>query len=141
VRKLFLFATLFLLSFPSCQNSGQNNLKYDYVDFDYLQIQWETFFSQEGSNYYVYFYSEQCCYCESFKTDMLSFISISNKRFFLLSYKTGIPIFEDVEMTIGATSLEGMWFGGTPSLVYLENKTVKNNILGVQNISSYLKLI
>jgi len=57
-----------------------------------------------------------------------------------LSYKTGIPIFEDVEMTIGATSLEGMWFGGTPSLVYLENKTVKNNILGVQNISSYLKL-
>jgi len=141
VRKFILFATLFLLGFSSCHNLEKNNPEYDYVDFDYLQIQWEDFFAQEESNYYVYFYSEQCHHCESFKTDMLNFISISKNHFFLLSYKSGIPIYEDLEMTIGATSCDGMWFGGTPSLVYLENKAVKNNILGVQNISSYLKLI
>lgn len=140
MRKFFLWVTLFLLSFPSCQKSEKHSPKYDYVDFEYLQIQWEDFFAQEESNYYVYFYSEQCYYCESFKTTILNFISISNNRFFLLSYQPGIPINKDVEMTIAATSLDGMWFGGTPSLIYLESKAVKNNILGVHNISSYLKL-
>ncbi len=141
MKKLFLLAAMFLLGFSSCQNSDKNGPKYDYIDFDYLQIQWENFFTQEESEYYVYFYSEQCFYCESFKNDMLNFISLSNNCFFLLSYKPGIPIGKDEKMTVGATSIDGMWFGGTPSLVYLENKVVKNNILGVHNISSYLKLI
>ena len=140
MRKFILFASLFLICSTSCNNLESNGPLYDYVDFDYLQIQWEDFFSQEENNYCVYFYSEQCYYCESFKTDMLNFISITNKNFFLLSYKKGIPIHEDVEMTIGAVSLDEMWFGRTPSLILLENKTVKINILGVQNISSYLEL-
>ncbi|MDD3349063.1 MAG: hypothetical protein PHD85_05375 [Bacilli bacterium] len=141
MRKLFLFATLILLCSSSCHNFEDNDHLYDYVDFDYLQIQWEDFFSQEENNYYVYFYSEQCNYCELFKIEILNFISITNKKFFLLSYKPEIPIHKDVEMTIGAASLDGMWFGGTPSLILLENKTVKINILGVENISSYLELI
>ncbi len=141
MRKIILFATLILIAFPSCQKSKQRNSEYDYVDFDHLQIQWKDLFTQEESFYYVYFYSEQCYYCESFKSDFFDYISTSKNIFFLLSYQPEIPIKKDIDMTIGAESLDKMWFGGTPSLIYLENNVVKDNVLGVQNISSYLKLI
>ena len=123
----------------SCQNNSMANRTYDYSDFIHLQIKWDDVFIQKEDCYWVYFYSHECYYCESFKNEMLNYVAISKKKIYLLSYQESIPIRSNIQATIGANNIEQMWFGGTPSLLCLENKFVIENILGVQNISDYCK--
>ncbi|HPY79928.1 MAG: hypothetical protein GXY57_01820 [Erysipelotrichaceae bacterium] len=72
------------------------------------------------------------------KQDILGYISQSKSRIYLLSYQEGIPIKLDVERTVGAISIDQMWFGGTPSLVFIEKGVVGLNLLGAQSILMFL---
>lgn len=114
------------------------NLPLDYDDFPSLFILWEDIFKQKETKYYVYFYSHQCYYCQQIKEKLLITIKHATTPYYLLSYNETIPIAEDIDQTIGASTIEQLWFGGTPSLLEIEMNAVTKNILGVQKISDYL---
>jgi len=138
VRKIALLIFLFIFVSVSCKRSQKNIVNFDYNDFSNLTIKWSDFFNQPDEQYYVYFYSEQCGYCKMIKQDILGYISQSKSRIYLLSYQEGIPIKLDVERTVGAISIDQMWFGGTPSLVFIEKGVVGLNLLGAQSILMFL---
>ncbi|MFA7032356.1 MAG: hypothetical protein WC201_02185 [Bacilli bacterium] len=134
MKKIITLLMCALFAF-SC---SKPDLPLDYDDFPSLFILWEDVFKQKEAKYYVYFYSNQCYYCQQIKEKLLIIIKHATTPYYLLSYNEAIPIAEDVDQTIGASTIEQLWFGGTPSLLEIEMNAVTKNILGVQKISDFL---
>jgi len=110
----------------------------DYDDFSSSFICWDDVLKQKETKYYVYFYGEHCYYCQQIKKKMLTTIKNAIIPCYLLAYNDDIPIADKIDLTIGASTIEQLWFGGTPTLLQIEMNIVTKNILGVQKITDYL---
>lgn len=115
-----------------------NEKSYDnYYD---LKIEWEDLFKQDEASYIVYIYSETCYYCNKIKNDIFNFIDKDFYPIYLINFNKDIPVFNELECTIGATSIDNVWIGGTPNLIHIVNRHVFMNIAGAEKITNYLDL-
>ena len=144
-KKSLVLATLFLITFPSCSlnyssiNSGTKRME-DYQIVNDNQIQWSDVLKQNDDNYLVFIYSETCSNCHDIQQEVIDFaIDRIVETYFIDTKKSGdVTISKDIEPTIGASDMENVSILGTPTILEVENKTIKANVPGKDSILSLL---
>ena len=151
MRHFFKFPILLLLlSLSSCtQNevsSSTSNKEISYQSstsersYDEIKdkkIHYEDIFSIERYSYYVYFYSLTCSHCTSLKDFIIPQALKRGDIYFVEACKE-IVILENVDKTIGLTSVEGLGIKGYPSIIQISDFTLVKNLAGVPLIKSEL---
>lgn len=105
------------------------------------QIKWADCFKQEESHYLVFFHSETCNSCKEIIGDVIAFSNANVTKTYFLDINgsdTKIPINRDVDGTIGATSIEGLYIAGTPTIVEFKDGAVTANVGGKDPCLSFL---
>ncbi len=138
------FSILFSISgcFAS-EETSERETKYQYYDVEYLKISWTDVLSYNGE-YHVYVYSESCEACQSLKQDILNYaINKAKTTIYFVCYQTNnIPMNgnADLDKTIGATDVNDLYIGGTPTLIGVYKHSVTFNIVGVSAIREELEI-
>jgi thiol-disulfide isomerase/thioredoxin len=97
---------------------------------------------QKEQNYLLYFYSSYCGHCKEIKDSVIEFALRKIVPFYFVIFDSTVPIFNDIEATIGASKIEEIGILGTPSLINIFEGSVRLNIAGsskiMELINSYL---
>ena len=140
MRKIFLLMGLVILlmgckkSVTSSETvSSSETVIYDYDVVQDKMIDWNNLFSIEKDKYSVYIYSTRCGHCNEIKQDVISH-ALNDDSFYFVEYNQSIPITDNIEPTIGKSSVEDISILGTPTLLVIENKILIKNIAGAKAI-------
>ncbi len=139
MKAIFTLLSLTLLSINSCQIS-QNNDTYSTYDYDLVNdkhINYEDIFNINMNHYFVYIYSKTCFYCISIKDEIIH-IGLNNDDIFFIEYNESIPINEDIDSTIGVSSVDDLFIIGTPTLIEIVGGKVVVNTYSKDLILSLL---
>ena len=113
--------------------SISETIAYDYDVVQEKMIMWNDLFSIEKEKYSTYIYSTRCGHCNEIKQEVISH-ALNDDSFFFVEYNQNIPITDNVEPTIGKSSVEDISILGTPTLLVIENKILIKNIAGAKAI-------
>jgi len=105
------------------------------------QIKWSQVLSQKESHYLVFFYSETCAHCHEIMGDVIAFSESEIVKTYFLDIKqseTKIPIKNEVDETIGASSIDDLFIAGTPTIIEVEEGMVMANVPGKDDCLSFL---
>lgn len=105
------------------------------------KIDWSDCLSQKEDHYLVFFYSETCTHCHEIMGDVLSFAESNILKLYFLDIKASdskIPISSNIDLTIGVNIVDELYIAGTPSIIEVENWTVKANVAGTDNCLTFL---
>lgn len=119
----------------------------DYKDYSSHQIAYNQILNKKGT-YYVYFYSNDCSHCQDLKKYIFQYID-SDKN----DKENGIPLYifcvdnyleeltseSEAENILGVTDVKELKLTGTPTMVLIANKEIKNAWSSTNNIKSQLK--
>ena len=133
----------------SCTNSPPSNGgdnqdekreigEHDYSEIIDRKIAWEDTFSQDPYQYYCYIYSETCSHCNGIKNIVIDY-ALNHAGFYFVEFNKNIPLLADVSHTIGATDIDHTGILGTPTMFYLINHTLIENIAGSQKVVEKLE--
>lgn len=127
------------ISVPCCDSEISHIINHDYSEINQYKISWKNTFSLAKTSYFVYFYSLTCSHCEQLKNEIIEY-ALVNQNIYFCQNSEEVVISENVSATIGISSYEYLSILGFPSLIYIENGTLKTNIAGVPNIKIVLNL-
>ena len=113
--------------------SISETIAYDYDVVQEKMIMWNDLFSIEKEKYSTYIYSTRCGHCNEIKQEVISH-ALNDDSFYFVEYNQNIPITDNVEPTIGKSSVEDISILGTPTLLVIENKILIKNIAGAKAI-------
>ena len=105
------------------------------------KIDWSDCLGQKEDHYLVFFYSETCTHCHEIMGDVLSFAESNILKLYFLDIKASdskIPISNNIDLTIGIDKVDALFIAGTPSIIEVENWTVKANVAGTDNCLTFL---
>lgn len=126
--------------FPSKPSSSTTEIvEHDYREISSQKIDWNDMFNQGQNEYYIYFYSLTCAHCKNLKNEVIEY-ALKNDNLFFIEASEKVVIVEDVNFTIGSTSISEMGILGYPSLVKIEQKVCVFNVAGESEIISKLNL-
>ena len=137
----FVLTALFASCSPAKSEQMSKNAFSEYNINASQKIKWSDCLSQKEVHYLVFFYSETCSHCHEIMGDVLSFNEDKIVPMYFLDIKasdTKIPISNNIESTIGLSSIEDLFIAGTPSIVEVEKSVVKANIAGRDNCLTFL---
>ena len=97
-------------------------------------------FSVNYKQYFVYFYSLGCHHCNELKNDIIEFALNGQEHIYFIQESIDFVISDNIDNTIGISSIENMAILGFPSLVYINNSRVMENIGGISKIRNRLKI-
>ena len=106
-----------------------------------LKIDWSDCLKQNEDHYLVFFYSDTCSHCHEIMGDVLSFAESNIVKTYFLNTKESsvkIPIANDIDLTIGADSIDDLFVAGTPTIIEVEKWIVKANVAGTDNCLTFL---
>lgn len=146
MRKLFVIITLCYLSFFNfgCKKSSE----IEYLDF-ITNITINEIFEMEEDTYYIYFYKNDCEYCDnlkdvlyevSYKGDVKIYgVNFSDEKNKLINraYTNGEGSNFKYYVT-GCTNYNELYINGNPSLIKIENKVSYFIANGYRNTNAYL---
>lgn len=143
--KLYILPFLFTALFSSCspaksEQMSKNTFSEYNVPLD-QKIVWSDCLSQKEDHYLVFFYSDTCTHCHEIMGDVLSFYEAKILPTYFLDIKasdTIVPISNNIDLTIGVDNINDLFIAGTPSIVEVENWSVKANIAGTDNCLTFL---
>lgn len=146
--KLILTVLVILLTLVNvtCHLIGGKVMK-DYKDYSSHQIAYNQILNKKGT-YYVYFYSNDCSHCQDLKKYIFQYID-SDKN----DKDDGIPLYifcvdnyleeltseSETENILGVTDIKELKLIGTPTMVLIANKEIKNAWSSTYNIKNQLK--
>ncbi len=113
-----------------------NSLSYE--DMSNKFINWHGIFGIELEEYYVYFYSPYCGHCQTIKDKVIQYALCGSIQLFFVSPSNEVLLGMNIELTIGASSIEALWILGYPSLLKIKESTVTMNIPGATTIIELL---
>ena len=105
------------------------------------EILWTDCLSQEEPHYLVFAYSEKCSYCHEIMGDVLDFAASGIVKTYFVDIKKEpnvVPISNDIDETIGATNVGDIFIMGTPTILEIENNTIKANVPGKDYCLTFL---
>ena len=144
-HRLRIFPLLLVAMFASCTPATSEQMsKNAFSEHEIViiqQIKWADILSQKESHYLVFFYSETCAHCHEIMGDVIAFSTAEIVRTYFLDIKqseTKIPIKNEIDETIGATSINDLFIAGTPTIIEVEEGVVKANIPGKDECLSFL---
>ena len=139
-KKVFLL--MLVPTILACNPLNQNFSYHsnDVVSFvKSMLLTWEELFSIL-ENHFIYVYSETCYHCNSIKKQITDFANNSVYPLYFVEFNENIPIGNDIESTIHATTVEGVFIKGTPTLILIENNEITFNIAGTEKILETIDL-
>ena len=135
-RFLLSFLMIFaLLIAVGCSNNSDNNtdLNNDYfAQYEYVKLNYGSLLNMqkedEVSGYYVYFYSNECHFCETIKDEVLSYLdnNINGVRLYLfeINSKNAALLYDGSENMLGVSNVQDLKILGTPTIIYVENNMI-----------------
>lgn len=138
------FYILFTVMLSLCSCSTKNEEKeerrvnHNYEEVSDKRVSWSQIFKQENDDYLCYFYSETCGHCQNLKNEIIEYSFTSPIPFYFVKNSPDFIVSENIEDTIGVSSLEHFFIKGTPSLIEIKNKKVNKNIAGEIKIRDYI---
>lgn len=138
--KIFKKLSIMVLTLFYCSSCNLNfsSKEYDYSMIENLKIEWTNLFLQSKVSYFVYIYQEHCFYCNELKNEIISFALNEIYPTYFIKYSIEIPIDNDIENTINATTVEKVFIKGVPTLLKIERSTLTLNIAGYNEIFTTL---
>ena len=136
-----VLVAMFTSCAPAKSEQMSKNAFEEYEIVNTQQIKWSSVLSQIETNYLVFFYSETCHYCHEIMRDVIAFSTSNIVKTYFLDIKkseTKVPIKNEIDETIGATSINDVFIAGTPSIIEVEDGMVKANIPGKDECLSFL---
>ncbi len=136
--KLKLALTLFVL--VSCGSNEKQQEKINYHSYDEVKekfIDWNDSLSKDN-HYFVYYFSVTCKYCEEIRNEVVQ-IALKNEKAIYFCNQNVVTQDMDPSSTIGQKEIKYLFVRGFPSLVEIEDKTVKNNMVGKTQVINYLR--
>ena len=144
MKRLFLIPfALLLLSCKQPNNPSKDSSLYQDYDYDDVEerfISWLDLLNFDG-NYYCYIFSPYCRHCENIKQIVISKELAMDTFYFIRFDKDVIPIIKNPELTIGQNDISQIGIIGTPTLMEIDNYSIKVNIAGEKAIVDFLKKI
>ena len=137
----FVLTALFASCSPAESEQMSKNAFSDYNVPNSQKIFWSDCLSQKEDHYLVFFYSETCTHCHEIMGDVLSFAESNILKLYFLDIKASdskIPISNNIDLTIGIDKVDALFIAGTPSIIEVENWTVKVNVAGTDNCLTFL---
>lgn len=117
--------------------------KEDYSDFEDLHVRVKDAFSQPEKEYYLYFYTDRCRYCNKLKP--LVFKQAKNKElplYFVSQKQLGAALkmtTDPKHSNYSVTSLKEVEIYGFPTMMLLRNGRVIQEFVGFTKIDKELK--
>ena len=128
-----------LLVLCGCATAQKKTEIHNYHEIKDRIINWEYIFEQEENDYYVYFYSEKCGYCNDIKQEVI--------KFYLAQFVTMYFVCTDYEVVVGPRSdltdiniIDEFYIFGTPFLARLLNHKISNYYVGVNEIRDFIDM-
>ena len=81
-----------------------------------------------------------CHHCNELKNDIIEFALNGQEHIYFIQESIDFVISDNIDNTIGISSIENMAILGFPSLVYINNSRVMENIGGISKIRNRLKI-
>ena len=136
-HKLRILPLLLVATFASCAPAKSEQMsKNAFDEYEIVhtqQIKWSSVLSQIETNYLIFFYSETCPHCHEIMEDVIEFATAEILKTYFLDIKqseTKIPIKNEIDDTIGMTSIDELFIAGTPTIIEVEEGMVKTNVPG-----------
>lgn len=146
MKKIIFFICL-LFTLNSCSNAFNNNSNnynnsntsgYSYDDIKERKIAWNMINKCAKSQYFVYFYMENCLHCNEIKQYIISLAIEEKVDIFFVEKNDEIVIGKYIENTIGESLLDYIFIAGYPSIILFNEGVVKDNVLGKNDILNLL---
>ena len=137
----FVLTALFASCSPAESEQMSKNAFSEYNVTVDLKIGWPDCLKQNEDHYLVFFYSDTCSHCHEIMGDVLSFAESNIVKTYFLNTKESsvkIPIANDIDLTIGADSIDELFIAGTPTIIEVEKWIVKANVAGTDNCLTFL---
>ena len=143
--RLRILSLVLVAMFASCAPAKSEQMSKNAFDeyeiVNNQQIKWSTVLSQIETDYLIFFYSETCPHCHEIIEDVISFSTSEIMKMYFLDTKkseTKIPIKNEIDETIGVTSIDDLFIAGTPTLIEVEEGMVKANVPGKDDCLTFL---
>ena len=143
--RLRILPLLITAMFASCSpvesEQMSKNAVSEYKEIKLDQIDWPDCLKQEEDHYLVFFYSDTCPHCHEIIGDVIEFsLSDIAKLYFLNTKETSVkvPISNDIDLTIGVETIDDLFIMGTPTIIEVEEWSVKANVAGKDNCLTFL---
>ena len=136
-----LLTAMFASCTPATSEQMSKNAFSEHEIVIIQQIKWSTVLSQKESQYLVFFYSETCAHCHKIMGDVIAFSESEIVKTYFLDIKqseTKIPIKNEIDETIGVTSVNDLFIAGTPTIIEVEEGMVKANVPGKDQCLTFL---
>lgn len=136
-----VLVAMFASCAPAKSEQMSKNAFDEYEILNTQQIKWSTVLNQTETNYLVFFYSETCQHCHEIMGDVIAFsLSEIMKTYFLDIKKSEakVPIKNEIDETIGANVIDELFIAGTPTIIEVEDGTVKANVPGKDECLTFL---
>lgn len=123
----------------SSSSITSSEIEHSYSEIQNLKISWNSTFSYAKPYYFVYFYSLTCSHCASLKNRIIEY-GLTHEDIYFCEDSSDVVIKENIDSTIGCKRVEDLAIKGFPSLIKIEDKVLKINVVGVDKICSVLSL-
>ena len=144
-HKLRILPLVLVAMFASCtpatSEQMSKNAFSEHEIVNIQQIKWSDVLSQIETNYLVFFYSETCQHCHQIMGDVISFATSDIVKTYFLDIKKSeikVPIKNEIDETIGVTSVDDLFIAGTPTIIEVEEGIVKANVPGKDECLTFL---
>ena len=137
----FLLMSLFVSCTPAESEQINGTTSSEFNQTIDQKIMWSDCLSQNEDHYLVFFYSETCAHCHEIMGDVLSFKDENILKTYFLDINeqdTTVPISRNIDSTIGVDSVDNLFIAGTPTIIEVENWTVKANKAGKDSCLTFL---
>ena len=139
-----------LIALTSCKNEpifpkiytledSEQTINHNYQEIAHLKFDWNDIYSQSKNEYFVYFYSLTCSHCQNLKNLVIEF-ALKNDNVFFIEANEKVVIENNVDHTIGISSVSELAILGYPSLIKIEQNVCVFNVAGEHDIKSKLNL-
>ena len=142
---LRILPLVLVATFASCAPVKSEQMSKNAMDEDEIletqKVEWPLVLSQIEERYLVFFYSETCTHCHEIMRDVLSFSHAEITKTYFLDIKKSeikIPIRNDIDKTVGVSSVDDLFIAGTPTIVEVKEGEVNANVAGKDECLTFL---
>lgn len=134
------FFTL-LLFLTSCSHDPSSSIhKYEYSDVSDRIIPYTDVFKQEGDEYYIYYYQENCYHCHGIKSKIISYALKNDTPFFFIKIEEDYGFLShSKEETIGTNDPLKAFSLMTPQLSKVKDEIIIETYIGNEEILNVIE--
>ena len=138
--KIHFLTVLLLLTGCSSSSTSSSIHKHEYSEIIDKKISYLDVFNVEDSNYYLYYYQEDCYHCHGIKSKVISFALNSESAFYFIEVEKDYGfISRTKEDTISTNDPMKAFALMTPQLSLVDNGYIKETYIGVEEILNIIE--